>query len=111
MLSPLRRALVRQVRATFNDKAKIRRFQTELRADGRTRAFRDLILGTPARSVAGAPVQRLLMQASVDLMPAFAREMHGLRRPVASPVVRSATYGFAETLRWAFAGERYSKAG
>lgn len=89
----------------------IRQFQAELRADRRTRAFRDLILRTPARSVAGAPVQRLLMQASVDLMPAFAREMHGLRRPLASSVVRSATYGFAETLRWAFAGERYRKSG
>jgi hypothetical protein len=52
-------------------------------------------------------VQALLMNAAVDLMPSFAREMHGLSRPMVSPIVRGATYGLASTLRWAFEGERY----
>jgi uncharacterized protein (DUF2236 family) len=82
-------------------------FQPELRAEDRTRAFRDLVLKTPASSLAEAPVQLLLMNAAVDLMPDFARQMHGLPRPVFPPVVRGATYGIARTLRWAFAGERY----
>jgi len=33
--------------------------------------------------------------------------MHGLSQPFLSPMVRGATYGVANTLRWAFAGENY----
>jgi uncharacterized protein (DUF2236 family) len=87
----------------------IAEFRAELRADERTRAFRDLVLKAPASSLAEAPVQRLLMNAAVDLMPAFAREMHSLSRPMISPVVRGATFGIAQTVRWAFAGEQYRK--
>ncbi|MBW0006998.1 MAG: DUF2236 domain-containing protein [Sphingomonas sp.] len=87
----------------------IREFRSELRSDQRTRAFRDLVLKSPVKSVAEAPVQRLLMNAAVDLMPAFARNMHGLSRPLISPFVRGATYGVAQTIRWAFAGEHYRK--
>jgi hypothetical protein len=49
------------------------------------------------------------MNAAVDLMPGFAREMHGLARPILPPIVRGATYGIAQTIRWAFAGEQYRK--
>lgn len=84
-------------------------FGPELQSNERTRAFRDLVLKAPAPSAAGAPVQRLLMRASVDLMPVFARKMHGLARPLAPPIVRGATFGMAGTLRWAFAGERYRR--
>ena len=87
----------------------IRDFQCELRCDERTLAFRDLVLDAPARSVAEAPVQLLLMNAAVDLIPPFARGMHGLARPLLSPLVRGGTYGIASTIRWAFAGERYRK--
>jgi uncharacterized protein (DUF2236 family) len=88
----------------------IGRFRHELRSDERTRAFRDLVLKAPAASIAEASVQILLMNAAVDLMPQFAREMHGLSSPPFSPVVRGATFGLARTLRWAFAGERYRPA-
>jgi hypothetical protein len=54
-------------------------------------------------------VQALLMSAAVDLMPPFAREMHGLSRPVMPPIVRGATFGVAQAIRWAFAGERHRK--
>jgi uncharacterized protein (DUF2236 family) len=84
-------------------------FKAELRSDERTRAFRDLVLKAPARSLAEVPVQSLLTNAAVDLMPSFAREMHGLMRPPLPPIVRGATFGIASTLRWAFAGERYRK--
>ena len=86
-------------------------YQPELRADQRTRDFRDMVLNAPARSLAEAPVQSLLMNAAVDLMPEFARAMHGLRAPALPPVVRGATFGIAQTLRWAFAGERYRAPG
>jgi uncharacterized protein (DUF2236 family) len=89
----------------------IRDFQPELRSDARTRAFRDLVLKVPARSIAEAPVQSLLMNAAVDLLPEFAREIHGLNRPLLSPLVRSGTFGIASTMRWAFADERYRKRG
>ena len=82
-------------------------FRAELRADERSRAFRDLVLKAPAPSLGEAPVQKLIMSAAVDLMPPFAREMHGLSRPMLQPVVRGATFGLAETIRWAFAGEKY----
>jgi uncharacterized protein (DUF2236 family) len=82
-------------------------FRAELRADDRSRAFRDLVLKAPAPSLSEMPVQALLMNAAVDLMPSFAREMHSLSRPMVPPIVRGATYGLASTLRWAFEGERY----
>jgi uncharacterized protein (DUF2236 family) len=87
----------------------IAEFMRELRADERTQAFRDLVLNAPARSAAEAAVRRLLMNAAVDLMPGFARRLHGLPKPSLPPLVRGATYGVAETLRWAFAGERYRR--
>lgn len=83
-------------------------FRPELRADERSRAFRDLLLNAPAPSIADTPVQKLLMSAAVDLMPPFARRMHGLRSsPLIQPPIRAATYGLASTLRWAFAQEAY----
>src|SRR3954469_15709574 len=66
----------------------IRSFRAELHGDARTRAFRHLVLKAPATSLAAAPVQRLLMSAAVDLMPQFAREMHGLRAPAVRPMIR-----------------------
>jgi uncharacterized protein (DUF2236 family) len=83
-------------------------FRAELRSDARTRAFRDLVLKAPAPSLRDAPVQKLLMSAAVDLMPRFARELHGLRGSLlAGPPVRAATFGLASTLRWAFARDSY----
>lgn len=87
----------------------ITEFRTELRSDNRTRAYRDLVLKAPAQSLAEIPVQALLMNAAVDLMPEFARSMHGLASPILPPLVRGATYGVARTIRWAFAGEHYRK--
>lgn len=87
----------------------IREFRPELSADDRTRTFRDLVLKVPARSLAQVPAQSLLMNAAVDLLPEFARDMHGLKRPLLSPLVRRGTYAMAGTVRWAFAGDRYRK--
>jgi len=85
-------------------------FRSELRTDDRSRAFRDLVLATPARSLAEAPLQKLLMAAAVDLLPDFARQLHDLRRPLVSlPGVRGATLGIASTLRWAFEAENYRR--
>ena len=83
-------------------------FRPQLRPDERTRAFRRLVLEAPAPSLKEAPVQKLLMSAAVDLLPEFARRMHGLRRPmVPALAVRSATLAMAGTLRWAFGSQSY----
>ena len=87
----------------------IAQFTGELRADDRTRAFRDLVLKAPARSLPEIPVQILLMKAAVDLMPGFARDLHGLSQSMLPPALRGATFGVAQTIRWAFAGENYRK--
>ena len=85
------------------------RFQPELRSDMRTAELRDLVLKVPAPLIGEGAVQLLLRNAAVDLMPDFARRMHGISRPALPPVVRGATLGVARTLRWAFAGENYRR--
>lgn len=86
----------------------IAQFQPQLRADDRTAAFRKFVLDAPAPSLKDVPVQKLLMSAAVDLMPGFARRMHGLSPPMlAAPAVRGATFGLASTLRWAFGSVSY----
>jgi len=89
--------------------ALIAQFRHELRSDDRSRAFRDLVLHAPAPSLSEAPVRSLLMSAAVDLMPDFARDMHGLAKPILAPAVRGATLGIASTLRWAFGAENYRR--
>lgn len=85
-------------------------FRPELCSDVRAGALRDLVLKAPAASIRDASVQLLLRNAAVDLMPDFARRMHGMPRPSLRPVVRGATLGVALTLRWAFAAENYRQA-
>jgi uncharacterized protein (DUF2236 family) len=86
----------------------IRDFHHALRAGARSREFRDLVLGARAASLAEAGVQKLLMSAAVDLLPAWARNMHGLSIvPLTASPIRAATFGLASTIRWAFAGENY----
>ena len=83
----------------------LQQFRPELRSDDRTRAFRRFVLEAKPASVAEVPVQKLIMSAAVDLMPHFARVMHGLRRPMMP--VRAPTFAVASMLRWAFTTENY----
>jgi uncharacterized protein (DUF2236 family) len=73
-----------------------------LRTDERSREVVDILLRRPAVSSVAEPLQRLTMQSGVDLLPVWARRMHGLSAPFA-PLVRAGTSGVARTLRWAFA--------
>ena len=80
------------------------RFRSELAADARSRRVRDLILGAAPKHLAAAPLQAMLMQAAIDLLPADARTMHGLNRSfVTRPALNLATAGLSRTLRWALA--------
>jgi len=86
----------------------VHNFLPELSASLRSRQFRDLVLGAPAPALAKAGVQKLLMSAAVDLLPPWARRMHGISiLPLAAPPIRAATLGLASALRWAFAQESY----
>ena len=74
-----------------------------LACDGRTREVARLVLGQHASNRLAEPLQALTLQAGVDLLPDWARRMHGLANPVLGrPLVRAGTFGIAQTLRWAF---------
>lgn len=78
-------------------------FRSELRVDHRTREVASLVLDARAPKTAAEPLQRLTMRAAVDLLPDWARRMHGFANPAPlTPLVRAGTLGVARTLRWAF---------
>lgn len=78
-------------------------FLPELSANARTREVARMVLTQPAPSRAMAPVQTVLMHAAVDVLPRWAKEMHGLDLlPLSGPLVRTGAFTVAETLRWAF---------
>ena len=80
----------------------LRSFQPELLNDERTVAVQNLILRKPADKLVTMPIQALLMQSAVDLMPDWARRMHRLRSSgFGRPALGDATMGLAGTLRWA----------
>ncbi|WP_221939137.1 oxygenase MpaB family protein [Mycobacterium sp. KBS0706] len=75
----------------------------QLRSDERTREVAHMLLAQPAPSVLAEPLQVIAMQAAIDLLPAWARHMHGFRIPIVGrALVRAGTLGIARTLRWAF---------
>ncbi len=90
-----------------SDRAGARRliltYRPQLRTDARTREVRDLVLKAATTDVLAAGVQALGNQAAIDLLPDWARRMHGLPNPLLTrPMVRAGTLGVAQTLRWAF---------
>ena len=81
------------------------KFRPLLGADHRTHAVAEQVLHQPPPSALVAPVQSLVMRAAVDLLPSWARRMHGLQSSgLAMPLLPGATIGVAESVRWAFAG-------
>lgn len=83
--------------------ALIDKMRPALTATHRTREVAHLVLNQPARSAASAPIQAMVFQAAVDLLPRWARDMHGLHGPMLTrPLVRAGTHTVARTLRWAF---------
>ncbi len=85
--------------------ALLERFRLALIADARTRRVRDLILGAPVQHPAAAPLQALLMQSAIDVLPPFARSLHGLSPTrVTRPALTLATAGVSRTLQWALSG-------
>lgn len=85
--------------------AALSRMRPRLISDDRTRDVARLVLGHLPANPLAIPLQRVTMQASVDLLPDWARRMHGLRAtpPLVRPLLGMSTLGVATTLRWAFA--------
>ena len=85
--------------------ALLARFRPALVADQRTAHIRRLILGAPASHPAAAPVQSMVMQAAIDLLPADARAMHRLEASgLTHPLLNLGTTALSRTLRWALTG-------
>ncbi|MCW8088512.1 oxygenase MpaB family protein [Sabulicella glaciei] len=78
-------------------------YRPHLRTDARTREVRRLVLKAVTTDPLAGRVQALANHASIDLLPDWARRMHGLPNPLlARPLLRAGTFGVAQTLRWAF---------
>ena len=79
-----------------------REMRLELRASPEASEVARLVL---SQKPEGAPpaVQQMLGTSAVDMLPAFARAMLGLRKPgFEGLAARAATFGAGKTLRWAF---------
>ena len=82
----------------------IEAMRPQLHCDARTREVARLVLAQPASTKMAEPLQALTLQAGIDLLPDWARRMHGLQNPaMGRPLVRAGTLGIARTVRWAFA--------
>jgi uncharacterized protein (DUF2236 family) len=74
-----------------------------LRVDARTREVARLLLRQKPPRLALMPLQAVTFQAAIDLLPSWARRMHGLADPpLTRPLLRAGAFGLAETVRWAF---------
>ncbi len=73
-----------------------------LRCDARTRDVARTLLEQPATSATAMPMQRVMLDAGVELLPDWARTMHGLRMPIGRRLaVRAGGVGVGRLLRWA----------
>ncbi len=83
------------------------RVRPELKVDSRTREVATLILNAPPPTAGMAPAQRLLIEAGVDLLPGWARRMHGLSGAgLRTPLVRAGAGSMGAVLRWALNAPR-----
>lgn len=89
-------------RSLAEAEALLRAMRPALRCDARCREIARLILTQRAPTPALEPFQALTRAAGVELLPDWARRLHGVP-PVPGPLVRAGTQGLARTLRWAFA--------
>lgn len=79
----------------------------QLKVDSRTREVATLILTAPPPTPAMAPAHRLLLQAGVDLLPPWARRMHGLSGAgLRTPLVRAGATSMGAVLRWALSAPK-----
>ncbi len=90
-------------RGRASAEALIQSMRPALRADARTREVAQLVLGQSVGAAVTDAASAVIMQAGVDLLPHWARTMHGLKTPPV-PVVRAGARTLARTLGWAYDG-------
>jgi uncharacterized protein (DUF2236 family) len=92
---------VPQSRAEADDVIEL--LKPKLLCDKRTRQVAHLVLTGPAPSIMLEPLRMITTQAALELLPAWARRMHGMSEPSLDRwLVRFSTLGLAQTLRWIF---------
>ena len=84
--------------------ALIQSYRPRLRADGRTREVAQMVMRQRVGSPAVDAAAGVIMQAGLDLMPAWARRMHDLPPGLPAPLVQGGALSTARLLRWAFDG-------
>lgn len=84
--------------------ALVQRFRPQLKADGRTREVAQMVMRQRIGSAAVDAAAGVIMQAGLDLLPAWARRMHALPPGLPTPLVRGGALSTAQFLRWAFDG-------
>jgi uncharacterized protein (DUF2236 family) len=94
-------------RTRLEAQALITAMRQELRADQRTHAVAELVLRTRPEELLARVPHGLIMHAAIDLLPGWARRMHGFPTLLPPPLVRAGTLGIAGTLRWAFVSPDY----
>ena len=73
------------------------------RSDDRTRTVLALILKDTSDDTRVKSVAAIIRAAAIDLLPPWAREMHGLSSPLLGrPLVRGSTMAVAQAIRWSF---------
>ena len=82
--------------------ALIQSFRPQLKADDRTTEVAALVMRQKVGGLAEDAAAGVIMQAGADLLPDWARAMHGL--PAASPLTRRAARTMARSLDWVYTG-------
>jgi uncharacterized protein (DUF2236 family) len=78
--------------------------RSQLAASDRAHEVARFLLKRKATRASLGPVQAMVFAAAIDLLPPWARQMHGFATPmVTRPLVRAAAGRMAATFRWAFA--------
>lgn len=79
-------------------------FRPLFRNDERTAHIRRLIV-TPSKGRAPPSAQAMIIQAAIDLVPPYARALHGLSPSrLTRPALNLGAIGMSRALRWALAG-------
>ncbi len=82
--------------------ALIQSMRPQLKADARTREVAALVMRQRIGGRAESLAAGLVMSAGADLLPAWARRMHGM--PLASPLVHGGARALARSLSWVYGG-------
>lgn len=82
--------------------ALIQSMREELKADARTREVADLVMRQRIGGAAERASAALVMAAGADLLPPWARRMHGL--PAASAATQAGVYALAKGMSWVYQG-------